>query len=278
MCRFVPYGFGWHRDSPDVRDHTPQQENIAKLLKGLKPSGAVAGRVDWRDYFGEVQDQQPLAASVAHACVALVRYFERRASGRILEPSTLFVYQVAQRLLGWTGDSGVPLRTTLQVIARFGLPPERCWPHDPARFGCQPDAFVYASARRFAALDYVRLDDRGERGGRVLQSVRSWLAAGFPSVFGFPVSNSLSAEAEIPYPTVFDSIRGGQAVVAVGYDDQYRLRAGKGALLVRSSWGPRWGDSGCGWLPYAYVRERLAVDFWTLVTPEWLSSGEFRRP
>jgi C1A family cysteine protease len=278
MCRFAPYGFGWHRDLPDVRDFTPQQEKIAELLKGLKPCGVGVDRVDWREYFGKVQNQQALAASAPYACVGLVGYFERRASGRVLEPSAMFVYQVARRLLGWTGDSGVPLRSALQVIARFGLPPERCWPSAPALLGCEPDAFAYASAQRFGTLYYVRLDSRGKRGGQVLQTVRSWLAAGFPSVFGFPVVSSLSAEADIPYPTIFDSIRGGQAMVAVGYDDRHRTRAGRGALLVRSSWGIHWGGSGYGWLSYAHIRERLAVDFWTLLSPEWLSSGEFCRP
>jgi C1A family cysteine protease len=278
MCRFVPYGFGWHRDLSDVRDFTPQEKKITRLLKGLKPCGPGVDRVDWREYFGTVQDQQSLATSVPYACVALARYFERRASGRILEPSAMFVYQVAKRLLGWTGDSGIPLRTALQVMACFGVPPESCWPHDPERFDCQPDAFIFALAQRFGTLYYVRLDGGEARGSQVLQTVRSWLAAGFPSVFGFPVTSSLSAEAEIPYPTAFDSIRGGQAVVAVGYDDQRRLSVGKGALLVRSSWGTRWGESGYGWLPYAYVRERLAADFWTFFSPEWLASGEFRRP
>ncbi len=278
MSCFVPYGFGFHRDLPDVRDLLPQQEAVAGLLKRLKPCGTRPDRVDWREYFDKVCDQGVLAASVPLACTGLARYFERRSSGRILDPSALFVYQAAQRLLGWTGDSGVPPCAALEVVARFGVPPERCWPYDPARLGCQPDGFVYASSRRFDGLRYVRLDGRGTTGAEVLQTVRSWLAAGFVSVLGFPVPGSLSAEAEIPYPTVFDSIRGGVAALAVGYDDHRRLRAGRGALLARLCWGSQWGEVGYGWLPYAYVRERLAVDFWTLLSPEWLASAEFRRP
>ena len=37
-------------------------------------------------------------------------------------------------------------------------------------------------------------------------------------------------------------------------------------------------ESGCGWLPYKFVEQRLAVDFWTLLRPSWLASGEFERP
>jgi hypothetical protein len=43
-------------------------------------------------------------------------------------------------------------------------------------------------------------------------------------------------------------------------DETRRLPEGKGALLVRNSWGTAWGDQGYGWLPYAYVRDELAVD------------------
>lgn len=48
--------------------------------------------------------------------------------------------------------------------------------------------------------------------------------------------------------------------------------------LISPFWGEAWGESGYGWLPYAYVTAGLAIDFWTLVWPEWLASGEFQRP
>ena len=53
--------------------------------------------------------------------------------------------------------------------------------------------------------------------------------------------------------------RGGQALLAVGYDDRW-LRSSRGAILVRSSWGTGWGQQGYGWLPYAFIEEQLAVD------------------
>ena len=237
-----------------------------------------ARRFDWREYFGLVADQGALAASVPHACAGLVEYFERRTTGRVLEPSVLFVYQVAKRLLGWSGDSGVTIRTAFRAIAQFGLPPAKSWPYDPAHAARRPDAHAYAAAWRPPHLSYVPLDGRDEPGRSVLQTVRCWLAAGFPCVCGFPIPGPLPLESEIPYPTLFDSVRGGQAVIAVGYDDRRQCRAGRGALLVRSSWGAGWGESGYGWLPYPYVRKHLAVDFWTLLSPDWLASGEFYRP
>ena len=124
----------------------------------------------------------------------------------------------------------------------------------------------------------MRLDPGGSTGPDTLALVKAFLAAGFPCIFGFTVFSSLNSGPDISMPTVGDLPRGGQAVVAVGYDDSRRYRSCKGALLVRSSWGKGWGECGSGWLPYAYVEEQLAVDFWTLLKPEWLASGEFTRP
>jgi C1A family cysteine protease len=75
-----------------------------------------------------------------------------------------------------------------------------------------------------------------------------------------------------------DSVSFGHALAVVGYDDTLRIRSDKGALLVRNSLGRGWGEEGYGWLPYSYVRTRLAVDAWTLLKRGWLRSGEFFAP
>jgi C1A family cysteine protease len=82
---------------------------------------------------------------------------------------------------------------------------------------------------------------------------------------------------DIPFRPTIDSIIGGQAVVAIGYDDR-RPGDYRGGLLFRNSWGNAWGENGYGWLPYSYVEHQLASDFWTLLSPKWLASGEFSKP
>jgi C1A family cysteine protease len=114
----------------------------------------------------------------------------------------------------------------------------------------------------------------GATGSETLATVKRLLATGLPSVFGFPVPSSLSTDADIAYRPTYDAVRGGQAVVAVGYDDG-RRNASRGALLIRSSWGSAVGEEGCFWLPYDYVRAELATDFWTLLGSTWLRRGDF---
>ena len=107
-----------------------------------------------------------------------------------------------------------------------------------------PPAFTYGFAREFNKIRFVRLDGRQQTGEETLELAQSFLAAGFPFVLGFPVSNAVGRDAEIPFPTVFDSVRTGMAAVAVGYDDSLRIHSDKGALLIRTSWGDRLGRPG----------------------------------
>ena len=81
MDRFVPPSFGWRPDMPDFRDFTPDNPSVGEMLRSsgmprTGRSGRRKPRVDLREYFSEPLDQGLLASSCAHACAALVEYFE----------------------------------------------------------------------------------------------------------------------------------------------------------------------------------------------------------
>lgn len=282
MSSDLTLGLGWLPDYPDIRDHTPEQDSVkekVRPVKGLTAKSAKApGSVDLRAWCSPVEDQGNLGSCTANAGVGLVEYFERRAYGKYLDASRLFLYKATRDLLHWTGDTGAFLRTTMKAMVLFGVPPEEYWPYKIPTFDNEPPPFCYAFAQNYQAIDYYRLDPPGTIQSELLARIKHYLAAGFPSMFGFTVYSSIyevGGDGKIPYPSPGEKVVGGHAVDAVGYDDQMKVGKFKGALLIRNSWGTGWGDKGYGWLPYAYVESGLATDWWTMIKGEWVDTGKF---
>jgi C1A family cysteine protease len=285
----VQLAMGWVPDYPDFRDYTTEHEAIKPLLataKAATPPKAFPATTDLRPWCSPIEDQGNIGSCTAHAGVGIYEYFERRACGKHIDASRLFLYKVTRNISHWTGDTGAFLRTTMGALALFGTPPEEYWPYVTADFDKEPPAFCYAFAQSFQALNYYRLDPPGTLKADLLTRIKTNLTAGLPSMFGFTVYSSISQAAttgKIPYPTRGDKIAGGHAIVAVGYDDAMKIKnmnadgvETKGALLIRNSWGTTWGSAGYGWLPYEYVLKGLATDWWSMLKGEWFELGPFK--
>lgn len=270
----IPCVLGWHPDLPDPRDYTPGHEEVAPLLRALPKLGARPSRVDWRSFCVSCRECDGSAA----ICMDLLEQYEFRVRSRQQALSDPFVYRTSHRLAQTQRLPPLSLRAVWKAVVRFGVPPLDIWPGHRGVSEAEPDAFAYGGARDYGKLRYVRLDRRGQSGPETLELVQSFLSAGFLCVFGLPWCTSVEQNGEIGYPTMFDDVRGGQALMAVGYDDHQRVRSDRGCLAVRGCWGPTWGEDGYGWLPYTYVRESLATDFWTVFEPAWLESGDFQCP
>ena len=273
---------GWHPDLPDARDYWIDDPPITALLAsfGFAKKSKIPGGVDLRDenLLNPPADQSPLQSCCAFAVLDLVEYFERRVLGKTIRSSKLFLAQTVARL-----ENGIEsrkshelrstsLRSTFKTLARFGAPPEHLWPYVPANFDRAPmDPLLYAYSREYSSIQYFRPVSKATKAKKKLKSIRRFLSAGFPCVCGFSVPSSIAHYSHIPFPDQFHEVIGGQAVLIMGYDDDLR---GEGSFLIRGNWGENWGDSGYGWLPYRFVREGFAVDFWSVMKPEWAIAVE----
>jgi C1A family cysteine protease len=296
-------GMGWLPDYPDFRDYTIEQDNVSHKHKRLGEKDSVKGMlkkiglskqqrselpvaIDLREWCSPIEDQGELGSCTAHAGVGVVEYFEKRAFGKHIDASRLFLYKVTRNLMNMTGDTGAFLRTTMEALVLFGVPPEEYCSYAIADFDKEPNAFLYAFAQNYQTISYYRLDPPGIPRDELLNRIKTFLAAGLPSLFGFTVYSSIEQAAvtgKIPYPIPREKALGGHAMVAIGYDDKMKIKntypeaqETTGAMLIRNSWGTAWGEKGYGWLPYAYVSKGLAIDWWSLLKNEWVDTGVFK--
>jgi C1A family cysteine protease len=275
---------GWQPDVPDIRDLTNKSTDVANILDKSKALKAIKAtlpkKVDLRAWCSPVEDQEDLGSCTANAGVGLIEYYQKRAFGKYLNGSRLFLYKTTRNLLGWTGDTGAYLRSTMKAMVLFGIPEEKYWPYKVQNFEDEPTSFVYSLANNYKSVKYYRIDPAGTSSTQVLKSIKDYLAAGLPSMFGFSVYSSIpgigDGTGDIPFPGSGDALVGGHAIVAVGYDDDKKIGTKQGALLIRNSWGKTWGDKGYGWLPYAYVENGLAEDFWSLVQADFVNTDLFK--
>jgi len=264
--------FGWIPDLPDFRDYTEMSASIQEIMlpTGLAPApnalisggnkknaaargGAkqlgtkqlgthtatvcvpsIPSLADLRKWCSPVEDQGHLGSCTANAGAGVIEYYERKAFGRHTDASRLFLYKVTRNLMKQKGDTGAYLRKTMGAMVLFGVPPEEFWPYtdDAERFDKEPPAFCYAFAQSYKTLQYYRHDPPGTAAGAVLERVKTHLAAGHPSMFGFTVYSSIEmadSRGAIPFPAPSERILGGHAVVAVGYDDRIKISCGGGA-------------------------------------------------
>ncbi|MFC1982524.1 C1 family peptidase [Chloroflexota bacterium] len=297
----VELGMGWLPDYPDFRDYTFEKEDVPPRLQKLGKEDSLKGMLtkigvaeparvsiptsmDLRGWCPPIENQGNIGSCTANAGVGMVEYYERRAFGKHIDASRLFLYKATRNLLHWTGDTGAFLRTTMAALVLFGVPPEEYWRYVTANFDKEPSAFCYAFGQSYQAIQYYRLDPPATPRDLLLKRIKAFLAAGLPSMFGFTVFNSINQagdDGKIPYPCSDDRILGGHAVVAVGFNDEIKIQNANcgsettGALLIRNSWGTGWGDRGYGWLPYNYVLEELAIDWWSLLKKEWVDKEVF---
>lgn len=239
--------YGWRRDNPDFRDYS-------FALTDIKP----APEVDLRHLMPAVYDQGQLGSCTANAIAGALEFDEKLEKEKASVPSRLYIYY-QERLIEGTveSDSGASIRDGIKSVVKTGVPPEKIWPYVISRFAVPPSAAANKAAPLGKATQYKAVAQDS-----TLRALRIALTAGYPVVFGFTVYSSFESQAVaktgiVPMPKTSESVAGGHAVLAVGYNDSH--------IICRNSWGKDWGLRGYFYIPYAYLANpKLASDFWTI--------------
>jgi C1A family cysteine protease len=234
---------------PDARDHL-----FAAAPHVLT---ALPASVDLRPNCPPVYDQGQIGSCTGNAIAGAIEFDLMREKLPDVEPSRLFIYYNERVIENTTAsDAGAQIRDGIKSVASTGYCSEADWPYTEP-FDTQPSSHAYADAAQHKITSYQRIVSD-------LNQMKGCLAAGFPFVFGFTVyqsfeSSEVSTSGECAMPQPGESVIGGHAVVAVGYDEADQR------FIVRNSWGTGWGLAGYFTMPYAYLAQSsLASDFWTI--------------
>lgn len=249
------FSFGWRRDLPDMRDLAYSAP--LGVIRNLPP------QVDLRQHCPPVVNQGHLGSCTANA-IASAHFFDQIKQGatRAFQPSRLFIYYNERAIENTvTIDAGAHIRDGVKSIAKDGVCREELWDYIESSFADKPSTAAYKEALDHQALIYMRVQ-------QTLGQLKGCIADGYPFIFGFTVYESFQTEEVaktgiVPLPSGSESVLGGHAVLAVGYDDT------KQRVIVQNSWGTEWGDQGFFYMPYSYITDvDLAADFWTIRTVE----------
>ena len=250
------YRYGWKKDIPDFRDREYMALSISL--------DQLPAHVDLRNPNIPILDQGQLGSCTANA-IAIAHQYEqaKQQEKNIFTPSRLFIYYNERSMEGSVNeDSGAMIRDGIKSVVKQGVCPETEWPYKIEKFRQKPPDPCYKDAMNNQVLSYSSI-------AQSMYLMKCCLFSGFPFVFGFSVYESFESAAVaktgiVPMPSKKESLLGGHAVLAEGYDDKTKM------VTVRNSWSDKWGDHGYFYLPYDYITSmKLASDFWkiSLVEP-----------
>ena len=206
----------------------------------------IAASVDLRSVFGPARDQGPrptclaFAASDTHAALR---------DGWV-PLSCEYAFYHAQRRTDRPPSAGALLSSMLDALREDGQPEESGWPYLAAT---PAEAASWAPPAAVGPL----FGRAGEKSGPSLDQLIRELEQGRPVIILLMLSRTFygpnthavvdPASGEGPEP------ERRHAVIAVGYGTV----DGQRAILIRNSWGPRWGEAGHAWLTERFLGPRL---------------------
>lgn len=201
--------------------------------------------VDLRSLFGSARDQGARPTCLAFA--ASDAHSARRGDKSPLSSEYAFFH--AQRRGSRRPDEGASLDSMLATLRFDGQPHENGWPYIVGKVTeaqWQPPAEVGPLYGRGG--DYANPSLEGILSTLDRDDVVILLLMLSPSFYR-PNAEAIVEEApgEVPQPQVR------HAIIAVGHGNI----DGKRALLIRNSWGLKWGHSGYAWLTEAFLKSRL---------------------
>jgi C1A family cysteine protease len=243
----------WRPDKPDFRDHlycnkwkddfnSPSSYDLTKT-----------------QFMPKVLDQGELGSCVDNAVSSILSFIEAKEGNGLELFSVLFLYYNARD--DKNNDTGSEIRDCIKGLSNYGVCIDNLWPYVESKFKEKPNEQSWAEAKhRSADLQYARLI--------TLDDMIHCISSGYPFAFGISLygkeeddidlDNLTSENPILNLPTKNETLIGGHALMAVGYDTERKI------IKVRNSWGNDWCQNGYFDLPFDYItNDDLTDDIWT---------------
>jgi len=256
MSMSEKFQLNYKKDPVDKRDF------VFKTTLPSKPEKLatyIPSAIDHTFKMSSVKNQGSLGSCVGFAVSALKEWQEtvehlaevelgkkdhRRNSKYDLSES--WVYWMSKKIDPWPNEEGTSIRFAMKVLHKIGVPCEGAWPYNDSVQG-SPESWAHLVARWSLIDSYWRVNNLDELKVALLNG---------PVVLGIPCFDSIFYADEtglVAYPRDPNTIYGGHAICAVGYNDK---KYG-GVIKFKNSWGNYWGNGGYGFLPYSYINDFL---------------------
>jgi hypothetical protein len=205
--------------------------------------GGIAVEADIRHAWVGVRDQGPRPTCLA--CAASDAHSHAHGLTHQLSAEYLF-YTGLKRAQHLNAASGLTLGAAEEALRNDGQPRELEWPYQTKT----PDPWTPPS---LTTLWYGGLDLCGGNAIGVVDALR----AGMPVVLGLRLVPGFNHVQKSPFIIETTGIPVGRhGVLGVGLGAS--LKGGIiDLVLIRNSWGFRWGFGGHAWLPLSYLDDKL---------------------
>lgn len=204
-------------------------------------------RIDLRNKMSQIGDQGKRPTCVAYALTACHEYYYN-SSPKELSKDSLHWGCICQ---DGPAFKGVSPETAMNVLKFKGQHLEQAWPYRPDLDegpweALQPPevdgqiAFKITGTMRFEIKDPDNLDELLRKNGPLFITIPIW--SSFYSI----------KKGIIPLPDeLIEELRGHHAVCIVGLTDENNI-------IIRNSWGPKWGFSGYALMPFQYLKKYVS--------------------
>ena len=250
--------YGWKPDLPDVRDLYLEKRPLLKKVLTSYPE-----EFDLEDTCTPVEDQETIGSCVLNGIVGSIEQIDHMEDDKWVELSRLFGYWIARE--DKDQDTGVYIRDTIKIVAKYGLCDESFWPYDVRKFRDRPSEQAFKDALKKKGIKYYRISDEDRYHGIMSTLVERKRLV----IFGFAVysnfeSRKVAETGRMEMPTKEElalGMKGGHCVDIVGY----KKFCGVLYFKCRNSYSNKWGLKGYFWMPAEYVLNvNLSCDFWVI--------------